>query len=181
MSAPTSEDPEVRSTPPDEDGGGGVSGLVRIPYSVAANPLPPLVDESKVKHIHLTPTHRRMIALHLRGYNHTEIARALGCHPATVGAVLRNPAAQALLERAFREYDESLKALVPLAIDAMRDGLLSPEARVQGMFVDKLFKVLGKYKDETDAEYTAEDVVQRIIKMRNGDQEITFAEQRRRR
>ena len=170
-----------KSTLKDEGIDRGLSALVNIPASVASNPPPPDLAEGTVKPIKkLKVKHRRMIALYLQGYNYNEIARALGCNPVTVGAVIRNPTVRGVLERAYSEYDHQLKALVPLGIDAIRDCLLSGEERVRLQAVDRLFGAIEQSDKKRSTDTTAEDVIRRIISVRHGDSEVTVADEVRR-
>ena len=158
----------------------GISSYVDIGAAVAAAALPPSVDPDKVKPIkRLTVKHRRMIGLYLQGETYSEIAASLRCHPATVGAVMRNPTTEKLLERAYSECDERLKALAPLAVRAIRDSLKDPDNKVKLQGVDRLFKATGRFRDDPMGRESAEDVVREIIKIRHRDgSEVTIAKER---
>jgi hypothetical protein len=138
---------------------------------------PPGTHERPIRRLKVK--HRRMISLFMQGYSYKQIAMQLGCRPETVGAVIRNPAARAILDRAYAEHEQTLKALVPLTTGVLRRGLLDPDVEVGLKATDQLYKMLGKYKAAETSGASAEDVIRRIITMRNGDQEVTIAEERR--
>jgi hypothetical protein len=164
------------SSEPDSSGP-SEPALFNIAEIVALTPPP---NDSKVKPIkRLTVMHRRMIALYLQGHSYQEIGVALQRNPNTVGAVIRNPASQAIIEKAFAECDNNLKALTPLATEAIRESLRDEDNKVKLQAVDRLYRALGKYRDNPDADTTAEDVVRRIITHRHGDSEVVIAEERR--
>jgi hypothetical protein len=120
-----------------------------------------------------------MIALHLQGRSYKEIAEIVGRRPSTVAAVLRNPASQDIIERACNEHDGNLKALLPLTALVVKRGLLDPDVEVGLKATDQLYRMLGRYREQEKASQSAEDVIRRIITLRNGDQEVTIAEERR--
>lgn len=170
-------DPEVLDTPSIANANErGLSQLVNVAIAASAAALPPLVDSDKVKPIkRLTIGHRRMIALHLQGYSNTEIASTLERSPATVGAVLRNPTTRELIDKTVGEFDDRLKALIPLSIIAIRDGLKDVDNKVRLQAVDRLYKATGRFREHDENEKSAEDVVREIIKLRHGDAEVTIA------
>lgn len=157
----------------------GISDLVKLGEITAVNVIPPAPTKRGDKPIkRLTIKHRRMLALHLQGYSNIEIAASLECNPQTVGAIIRNPTSKILLERAYEEYQDRLKALIPLQVAAIRDGLIDNDPRVKLQAVDRhqsAMKEMGRGQGEV----TAEDVIRRIIRIRNGEQEIVIAEERR--
>jgi hypothetical protein len=121
-----------------------------------------------------------MIALYLAGCSYEEIAGEMECAAVTVGAVIRNPTSQALIQAAYKEHDERLRTLVPLSITAIRDGLTDKDKRVKLQAVDRLYRALGKYRDNPEDEETAEDVVRRIIRIRSeGKVEVVVGEERK--
>ena len=159
----------------------GIAENIDVGGLTLLDPEPYYSGNSKAKPIkQLKVKHRRMIALYLQGYTYAEIASALGLKSsATVGVVITNPTTRGLLDEAFREHDDHLRALVPLARDAIRDGLKDPDAKTRLGAVDRLFRAVGKYRDNPDDHMGAEDVVKRIIQVRHGDAEVTIAEERR--
>lgn len=135
--------------------------------------LQPSIAGRKLRPIkRLTVKHRRMVALYCMGRTYGEIADILDCRPATVGAVIRNPAVQPLLDSAFTDAQRELRALVPLGNEVIRRRLQVGDLRA----VDRLYMALNKSTSGA-SETTAEDVVQRIIRLRHGDVEVTVGEE----
>lgn len=172
-----------------EDNGGvnpsikdkGISDYVNVACAVSLGTLPPPVPDGRVKPLKkLTIRHRRMIALHIQGYTAAEIARALDCHPGTVGVVLRNPTVQPILEMVYADYERELKALFPLGIRALRTGLLSTNDRIALSASDQLFRVQGRYTPDKAGERDATDTVREIIRLRHeaSGTDITIARER---
>jgi hypothetical protein len=114
---------------------------------------------------------RRAIALHLQGKTCGQIDKALGKGSGWMSQVLRRPGVRMLLAEAYREYDDELKALTPLAIETIRGCLTSPDGNIALRAVELQFKATGRYNEQSNAQLTAEDVVERILERvaPNGD------------
>ncbi len=136
--------------------------------------LQPSIAGRKIKPIkRLTVKHRRMVALYCMGYSNKTIAEALDCNPTTVGIVLRNPTVQPLLDTAYADSQRELRALVPLGNEVIRKRLQLGDLKA----VDRLYTALNKGSSGGEGVVTAEDVVERIIRIRHGDVEVTVGEQ----
>ena len=135
--------------------------------------------ESKVRPLKkLTVKHRRIVALYLGGHTNAEIAATLEIHPGTVYAVLSNPTTKGILEDAYKDHLQDLRALVPNSIGAIRGAMDDPDPRIQLAGVDRLYKGLDVMRPQDEREGTAEDVVRRIIHIRSeGKTEVMIAEE----
>lgn len=119
--------------------------------------------EMKLKR--LKPLHRQMIAMHIGCFSNRDIAYQMNIDEITVSRVLRDPLSQELIAAYAAGVDSELAALLPLGVDAIRKSLLTDDARIALMAVDKLFRALGKFDHSHDHEKkeTAEDVIQRAL------------------
>lgn len=140
--------------------------------------------EGKVRPIQrLTVKHRRIVALHLTGkHSNVQVAKMLGISPATVSAVLRNPAVSSILQRSKESMDMELESMFALAIERLRKILLHGDDKTAMTAVDKVLRVLGKFDaPEERTRDTAEDVIKRILEIRSeGPVEIRMGEEVRR-
>jgi len=144
----------------------------------------------------LTGKHLTCINYHLAGVKQGLIAERMNMTPAWVSMVLSDPLSQELIKRRFLEMDGELRALLPQAIQTLRDGL-SPtmEVLVQdeaGDMVprvvttpmetrlsatDKFFKSQGYYtpKDKGTAGITAEDIVKEMLAQTRSGESTTVS------
>ncbi|KKL99131.1 hypothetical protein LCGC14_1817440, partial [marine sediment metagenome] len=113
----------------------------------------------------LRVVHRRMIALHLRGFSNRDIQVMTGHSEMSVGRVLRDPLSQVIIQQYMDGIELELDALMPDAVDALRRGLNSEEARVAIVAADKFFRATGRYARSEDKTETAEDVISRALKI----------------
>ncbi len=159
--------------------GKGITDIIPI-GKILARPVIPPARKNKVRPLkRLSIKQRRMIALHCQGYNADEIAADVGCKPGLVNAVIYNPTSKLLIDDALKQHEERLQTLIPLGIEAIRAGLTWPDPRIKLAAVDRLFRSLGKYRDNPEGDTTAEDVIRRVLKIRHGDVEVTVGEERR--
>lgn len=119
--------------------------------------------------------HRRCVALHIQGLSNAEIAAALGKKPQWVSAVLNNPTTRHLLNRVYDLAEDRLRDLMPRAVEVIREGLQAPDHNTRLKTLDRYHAAL-KLVQEKGGE-SAEDVIQRVIRVRHGDVEVTVGEQ----
>jgi hypothetical protein len=123
--------------------------------------------------------HRRVIAAHLQGASNSDIAAAVGCSAGYVSLVLNNPLVIPILQRCYDEYEREFQALTPLCINALRENLESDDPSQQLKAVDLTFKRQGAYDRTVDDRATAEDVIERILRISGKDgTRLEFSERR---
>ncbi len=90
----------------------------------------------------LSARHMTMIALHLTGkFKAGHIAEHIGCRAITVYRVLNDPLAQKVINDFHSGVMLDLKALAPLAVEAVRDGLTDEDPDVKLRAVDRFDKL----------------------------------------
>jgi len=123
--------------------------------------------------------HRRVIVAHLQGASNADIATALRCSPGYVSQVLRNPTVIPILQRCYKDYEAEFQSLTPLCINALRENLQGDDGTLQLKAVDITFKRQGAYDKERDSGQTAEDVIEKILKITGRDgTRLEFSERR---
>lgn len=121
----------------------------------------------------LKPIHRKIIAMHCRGLPNRDIAFVTGLSEVSIGRILRDPLSQEYINQIVHEnVDMELSALGPLAIDAVRQGLLSEDQKVALVAADRFFRATGRYDRGDTAQQTAEDVIKRALELAQGSQEL---------
>ena len=121
-----------------------------------------LTGELKLKR--LKGTHRRIISLHARCLSNRDIAFVTGMAEISVSRIIRDPLSQRYLQELIAGAEEELKALMPLATNAVRVGLESDNVKTALMAADKFFRATGRYNhDNGDGRETAEDVIGRAM------------------
>ena len=91
----------------------------------------------------ITPRHLKIVSLHLSGFvGNLHIAVIMKCTAATVNRVLNDPSIQEIIKSYHRGIDLELKALVPLAAEAIREGLIEGNIGTKLKSVDRLAKML---------------------------------------
>jgi hypothetical protein len=120
---------------------------------------------------------QRAIALFLAGESKSAIANAIGLSQAAVSMIISNPLTQDLLERASRDNELEMKALLPLAIDGMRRAMKDDDPDVALRGSKAYFYTTGRAGVTAQAPVTAEDVVARILEITTtGTTTIRYAE-----
>lgn len=111
----------------------------------------------------LTAAHRTVIALHLRCMSNRDIATITGFSEAHVGNIIRDPSSQRIIEAHINGMEQELEALAPMAIDAVRRGLVDESAKTRLAAADKFFRATGRYASADNNRETAEDVLARAL------------------
>ena len=130
----------------------------------------------------ITLKHRRMVALHIQGKTNAEIARILGCAPGTVSVVLSNPTIRDVMRRIGDVYDDYIADLKPLVYEVLRETLTSGTRSEKMKAIDRWGALTGEFKEPDRKDDSAEDVIQRALKIRHQGAdgsitEISYGEQ----
>ncbi len=121
-----------------------------------------LTGELKLKR--LNGAHRRIISLHARCLSNRDVAFVTGFSEISISRIIRDPLSQRYLSELISGNEEELKALMPLATDALRQGLESDNVKTAMVAADKFFRATGRYQhDENTGRETAEDVIARAF------------------
>lgn len=145
-------------------------------HTVGVNDLPTV---KKAPFRRLKMRHRRIIACHIQGVSNSQIAVSIGCSAGYISQVLNNPTVIPILQRCYQEYETEFQALTPLCIAALRDSLESDDPVNQMKAVDLTFKRQGAYDRKESTAATAEDVIERILKISGKDgTKLEFSERR---
>jgi hypothetical protein len=144
----------------------------------------------------LSGKHLTCINYHLAGVKQGIIAQKMNMTPAWVSMVLSDPLSQELIKKRFLEMDGELRALLPQAIQVLREGLaptmevlaqdeagnLVPKTVTTPMetrlsATDKFFKSQGYYtpKDKGAAGITAEDIVREMLAQTRSGESTTVS------
>jgi hypothetical protein len=115
----------------------------------------------------ITMKHRRMVAMHVKGHTCTEIAKMLGTSPGTVSVVLNNPTIRAVLQRIHAEFDGYIQDLKPLVYESLRDTLVHGTRTEKLKAIDRWGRITGEFKDTPMQDVSAEDVIQRALRIRH--------------
>lgn len=84
-----------------------------------------------------------IMSLQLRGHTNLAISHQLQTSPTRITAITRTERYQEALKERLAAFDSELLALKPLAIDALRDGLLDGDKNIALRASDQFFKVTG--------------------------------------
>ncbi len=121
----------------------------------------------------LNPRHKKAVQLHLQGTTLQKISDQTGLSPTWVCKILKSKAAKKQIAEYSDYFDQVFLAQYTKSIAAVRDGLQDPDINVRLKAADTYFKAHGKYKDATRGDgQTAEDLIQRIMKMMNDSKNI---------
>lgn len=92
----------------------------------------------------LTTRHRTIIALHLAGKSGIKIAEYIGCSSGSVNQILRDPSARKIIEHYLEGVEGDLAALLPKAVDAIREGLDHANPKIALGAVDRFAKMTSR-------------------------------------
>jgi hypothetical protein len=118
-----------------------------------------------------------VLALFLSGESKSTIARALDLSPSAVSLIISNPTSRDLLERASRDNELEMSALLPLAVNALRRAMQAEDEDVALRGAKAYFYATGRAEAKNAEATTAEDVVARILEITSaGPMTIRYAE-----
>ena len=122
--------------------------------------------------------HQYVLALHLSGKKVNEIESLSGYRPATIYHILQEPNVLALRQQLLNHTSKEFEALFPKVVDCIRDGLDSPDLKINLEASDKWLKAHGKYakSEATTVNITAEDIVMNILNQAPEQRRIEQAE-----
>ncbi len=131
----------------------------------------------------LSPRHYEMIARHLRGESHKEIAGFINCTYTTVYVTLKDPLSRQIIEEFYEAHKVDLMGLFPIAIDAVRTGLNSKEVKTRLLAVDRFIKlkesIEDRSEDTTQVNITVVNTAREklVSAIREKDPSVTLTEQ----
>lgn len=137
----------------------------------------------------LKPIYVILLELHLRGLNNRQIctlleSRGIKRTEAWISQILNYGPLREIADKYLKTKENELNALTDLGVDAVRRGLMDPDARVSLKASDQLWKIQGRYKQGAPPVESAEDVVKRIIQMqldkKGQPNRVTITEEHRR-
>lgn len=97
----------------------------------------------------VTPRHLRIATRFLSGAGVNQIAIQFGCRASTISRILHDPLIRDMIEIAQSDFDAELKALLPLAVEAVRDALCHSDPRIRLQAVDRFARMTGKGSDDS--------------------------------
>lgn len=101
--------------------------------------------KGKLKLRSLSRRHMQIISMHLTGdYSGVEIAEIIGCSAAHVYSTLQDPMSLNIIEQFRQGQLQDLEALMPKAVDAVRDGLNDDNTRTRLAAVDRFVRMKGE-------------------------------------
>lgn len=106
-------------------------------------------DKSNGELKSLSVKHRFILALYMTGkYSQVEIAKQADVHYVTVHKVLHCKLGQEVINAWKEMLELELDGLMPLAVDAVREGLKSGDKKVKLLAVDRFIKMTGKGEEQ---------------------------------
>lgn len=113
----------------------------------------------------ITPLHRTVIALHLKGLSNNDIAARIKRTPAWVSTILNDPLVIEELEKLYEEQDGRLRMLMKDAVDTVREGMKAPKTQDRLRAADMVFKTQGKYQGDQGGpgKDSAENIISAIL------------------
>lgn len=100
----------------------------------------------------LQPKHKQVLAMHVVGKSLNEIADATGYTYGYVALVIGSPSSKEFIAKLTEVYDSEIHSLLPLAILAVREALLSDSMKMRLAGVDRYIKLAGPSGKDTGKE-----------------------------
>jgi hypothetical protein len=113
----------------------------------------------------LTGKHLTCINYHLAGEKSSNIAKAMKVTEAWVSTILNDPLSQDVIRSRFHLMDMELRAMMPQAVQVLRDSMAHEDPHVKLSGADKWLKANGFYtpKRDENPNATAEDLVRQLL------------------
>jgi len=92
----------------------------------------------------VTPRHLLIASKFMSGAGVNQIALAFHCRASTISRILHDPQIAGLIKIGREAYDEELKNLLPLAVEAIRGALCDPNVKTRLAAVDRFARMTGK-------------------------------------
>lgn len=92
----------------------------------------------------VTPRHLLIASKFMSGAGVNQIALAFHCKASTISRILHDPKIAGLIKIGRDAYDEELKNLLPLAVEAIRGALCDSNVKVRLAAVDRFARMTGK-------------------------------------
>ena len=100
----------------------------------------------------VTPRHLLIASKFMSGAGVNQIALAFRCRASTVSRILHDPQIAGLIKIGREAYDDELKNLLPLAVEAIRGALCDPSVKVRLAAVDRFARMTGKGTEPLEGE-----------------------------
>ena len=100
----------------------------------------------------VTPRHLLIASKFMSGAGVNQIALAFRCRASTISRILHDPQISGLIKIGREAYDEELKSLLPLAVEAIRGALCDPSVKVRLAAVDRFARMTGKGTEPVEDE-----------------------------
>lgn len=113
----------------------------------------------------LTPIHRTVIAMHVKGKSFVEIGKTLHLSANKVRKILTTDVAQEIIGEIASLHRLELAALTMPAIEAVRRNLESAHGNTALKAADMVLNTQGLYKEPESQRVTAEDVITRALEV----------------
>tara|TARA_Y100000310_G_C20584992_1_gene764925 strand:- start:310 stop:840 length:531 start_codon:yes stop_codon:yes gene_type:complete len=127
----------------------------------------------------LRPVHRKIIGMHLAGFANCEIAEVVSMSQSRISTLLTDPLLLEIIEQGHDAADKELRALTPKAIHVLRTAMDSGDYKHSLRAAEDVLRTQGKFDKVSEEGQTAEDVIQRILKIKSdGPVDVTIGEQR---
>lgn len=95
----------------------------------------------------ITPRHLLIASKFLSGAGVNQIALAFHCRASTISRILHDPQIANLIKLGQDDFDAELKALLPLAVEAIRGALCDSNVKIRLAAVDRFARMTGKGTD----------------------------------
>ena len=92
----------------------------------------------------ITPRHILIASKFMSGAGVNQIALSFRCTASTISRILHDPKIAGLIKIGRDAYDEELKNLLPLAVEAIRGALCDPNVKTRLAAVDRFARMTGK-------------------------------------
>ena len=92
----------------------------------------------------VTPRHLLIASKFMSGAGVNQIALAFHCRASTISRILHDPQISGLIKIGRDVFDEELKNLLPLAVEAIRGALCDPNVKTRLAAVDRFARMTGK-------------------------------------
>lgn len=111
----------------------------------------------------ITPRHLHIASKFLSGAGVNQIALTFGCKASTISRIIHDPQIAGLIKLGQEAFDAELKALLPLAVEAIRGALCDSNVKIRLAAVDRFARMTGKGADPSEG---SNDITVNIISVR---------------
>lgn len=122
-------------------------------------------------------SHRRILALHLKGHTAARVAEAMQLSEGSVRAILRRDDCKRVLSNS---YAERILHLLPRAIVTVDKHMNDSDGQVALRAADIALRLNGRFEAAAESVVTAEDIIERVMERISPDGTTTRLTERRR-